>query len=210
MSATWESAPGQIAAQLGPLLSAAARIVTLSGSATVMHCLAANAAQIAAITVLESRPGGEGIATARDLAATAAWRVELFPDAAMLLALDGATHVIIGADALLVEGTFANKTGTHPLAQLAHDHALPVIVTAESLKVAPTSWQWQPEHFPVDLMTSEPLPDVTVSVPAFERVPLALATVISERGALGADAITALAATAENGFSILVANRTEK
>lgn len=193
-------APERIAALLAPQLGEAARIVTLSRSGTVSRVLRACQAHIAAITVLESRPGGEGIAAAQEFAGWLPGAMTVAPDAASALALSGATHVVIGADALLAEGYAVNKTGSYPLALVAREQGTPTIVVAEAIKIAPASWQWHPERFDPALILPEPISGVTAVAIPFERIPLALLMVFTESGTLDAAAIRARAQDLDPGY----------
>jgi translation initiation factor 2B subunit (eIF-2B alpha/beta/delta family) len=202
----WQSAPGEIAAQLRNRLPANAHVVTISRSAAVEQALEQNADLIAAVTVLESRPGGEGVEVARHLAASGhLWSIRLVPDAAAALVVRDVTCCLTGADALLGAGFAVNKTGSHPLALAAHAAGIPCYVLAETLKIAPAIWQWQVEIFSPDLVTSTPIPGVAVEAAAFERVPLDLVTVLSEDGALDATAIATRARHLDAGYARLLA-----
>ncbi len=214
----WQRAPGEIATHLRNRLPANAHVVTLSRSAVVEQALMRNADLIATVTVLESRPGGEGVDVARHLAASGHdWSIRLVPDAAAALAVHDATCCLAGADALLPgagwsgasgaeppAGFAVNKTGTYPLALAARAAGIPCYVLAESLKIAPANWQWQAEIFSPDLVTSAPIPGVTVEAAAFERVPLDLVVVLSEDGVLNATAIAARVLDLSAGYARLL------
>jgi translation initiation factor 2B subunit (eIF-2B alpha/beta/delta family) len=184
-----QTAPEPIAAHLENQIGLAARIVTLSQSATVTGALVAARDHIATITVLESRPGGEGVAAARELAAhlgALGWpdAVRLVADAAMALAMQDATCAIAGADALLAAGAAVNKTGTHPLALVADALHIPCFILAEEIKIAPASWRWHPEAFDPALIAPDAIPGVAVEAIVFEQIPLALVQVIAPSGTL--------------------------
>jgi translation initiation factor 2B subunit (eIF-2B alpha/beta/delta family) len=203
---TWRRAPGEIAARLRDQLPAHAHIVTISRSAVVEQALTQNADLIAAVTVLESRPGGEGVDVARRLAASGhSWSIRLVPDAAVALAMHGATSCLSGADALLATGYAVNKTGTNPLALAAHAAGIPCYVLAETLKIAPANWEWRAETFSPELVAPTPIPGVAVEATAFERVPLDLVTVLTEGGLLDATAIAARARDLNAGYERLLA-----
>ncbi len=187
-------APEHIGARLMERLPEHARIVTLSRSATVTRVLQSAAEHIAAVTCLESRPGGEGADAAREIAAALPHaRARLVADAAMSLAVAEADCAVAGVDALLAEGYAVNKTGTHPLALAAQAAHIPMYVLAERAKIAPADWQWQPERFDPALIAPNPIPGVTVEAVVFERVPLALVTVIGPGGITTPDEIRRIA-----------------
>ncbi len=194
--------PTAIAAQLLGRLGTAERLVLLSRSGTVSQALALARDRIAAVTVLESRPGGEGHDMAR-AAATWGVPVTLLPDAALMLALRDATAVVVGADALLADGRAINKTGTYPLALGAQAAGVPMYMLSESLKIAPTSWQWQPETFEPTLILPQPIVGVSAVAVAFEALPLDLVTVLGPAGPLTSAHITAYAAQLDIGYRLL-------
>jgi translation initiation factor 2B subunit (eIF-2B alpha/beta/delta family) len=200
------AAPIRIAARLGALLPPSARIVTLSRSETVLRVLTARAHHLGSVTVLESRPGGEGAVVAREL--TGQWHthtppipITLMADAAMMLAVADATCCVVGADALLAEGFAVNKVGIHPLALAARAAHIPCYVLAETTKIAPRSWPWSAEHFDPALILPDPPPGMTVDATVFERVPLALVTLITEMGILPGEQIAAMAAELDEGYA---------
>jgi translation initiation factor 2B subunit (eIF-2B alpha/beta/delta family) len=210
------------AAQSGPRLArefvtrlhAGERIVTLSRSATVTralseamaHPLPAGEARVGQISILESRPGGEGTDLARELAPLAVQHhaaLTLLPDAALMTALADATCCLIGADALLAEGDAVNKVGSHPLALAAQARRIPCYVLADTTKIAPEGWHWQPEAADVAQVVAEPIAGVAIAAPLFERVPLGLLTLITEAGQLDAAAIRARAHKLARGYGML-------
>ncbi len=200
-----QTAPDRIATHIGVRLPPAARVVTLSRSATVTHVLLANAAHISAITCLEARPGGEGATAAWEIAAALtaqSWdgTVRLMADAALALAIAEADCVVVGADALLAEGDAVNKVGTHPLALAAQAAAIPCYVIAERIKIAPAGWRWQPESFAPALIAPL-IPGVVVEAVVFERTPGALVTRISQDGSIDAHAVAQQAALLPMSFT---------
>lgn len=109
--------------------SAALRIVTYSASASVRACLEGLRAR-ADVTVAcaEGRPLCEGRDMASALAA-GGFRVELFTDAAIALALEKSDAVLVGADSVTPRW-FINKAGTGQLAAAAAGAGVPVFVVA--------------------------------------------------------------------------------
>ncbi len=194
--------PTAIAAQLLGRLGAAERLVLLSRSGTVAQALALARDRIASVMVLESRPGGEGHDLARE---TATWGlpVTLLPDAALMLALRDATAVIVGADALLADGRVVNKTGTYPLALGAQAAGVPMYMLSETIKIAPTSWQWQPETFEPTLIVPQPLAGVSAVAIPFEALPLSLVTVLGPAGPLTSASIATSATQLDSGYRLL-------
>ena len=125
------------AAQQAAALVAGRSVLTLSRSGSVSQALVL-ASPAPRVFVTESRPGGEGAAVARELAA-AGLDTTLIADAAMGRALtDGRVDVVlVGADAVLADGTLVNKCGTRLAALAAHSLAVPLYAVATRDKVSP-------------------------------------------------------------------------
>jgi translation initiation factor 2B subunit (eIF-2B alpha/beta/delta family) len=143
----------KLATGLVARLRAGERVATLSRSATVTRALSAAVNHpsptgepfLRGITILESRPGGEGMTLARELAPLTAHHdvtLTLLPDAALMTAVADATCCLIGADALLGDGDAVNKVGSHPLALAARERGIPCYVLADTTKIAPEGWPW--------------------------------------------------------------------
>lgn len=109
------------------------RIATLSRSGTVQKAI--ERADPEAVLIAESRPGGEGVGVAEELAegrdvtlasdADLAWAIHEWEPAA----------VIVGADAIRPDGGVLNKVGTRAAALAAAHEGVPVIVAAAADKV---------------------------------------------------------------------------
>jgi translation initiation factor 2B subunit (eIF-2B alpha/beta/delta family) len=100
LAGAWDTAAGAIADFAQPFLHGT--VFTHSRSGTVERVLVALAQQpgkLVGALVTESRPGGEGVATARALAA-AGLHVTLVADAAVGLMASEATCVVLGADSI--------------------------------------------------------------------------------------------------------------
>jgi len=108
-----------------------ASVLTISRSSTIRRALAALSprSRPSAVRVLESRPGGEGRAMARELrqdGLNAAW----VPDERAAEAVRLSDLVLLGADAVEPGGGLIHKVGTRRLAVLAKRHGVPVVVVA--------------------------------------------------------------------------------
>jgi len=164
-------------------------VVTCSRSGTVLAAL--RAADVDAVTVAESRPGGEGVGVAEALAADGL-DVTLAGDAAVPGLVADADAVLVGADAVHPDGTVVNKVGTFPLALAAARAGVPCLAVCAADKVGPAGGR-------PDAAAAEPLYDgdaaLSVANPVFEGTPGDLVTVVTEDGALDADAVGALAGT---------------
>lgn len=112
-----------------------ARVVTISRSASVRNVLAGLPARQRPedVVVLESRPGGEGRAMARDLrrlGVSARW----VKDAEGPRAVRSADLVLLGADSVLPGGDLVHKVGTRRLVAAARPARRPVVVVAGTSK----------------------------------------------------------------------------
>lgn len=157
------------------------RVCTLSRSGTVRAAL--DEAAPDRVVVLESRPGGEGVATAEALAADHA--VTVTTDANVAGALADADALLVGADAVLPDGSVVNKVGTRAAATVAAREGVTVVVACASAKVAPAGTEaFDPEpRDPAELYDGDA--PVTVANPTFDRTPADLVDVVAtERGSL--------------------------
>jgi translation initiation factor 2B subunit (eIF-2B alpha/beta/delta family) len=181
-------APATIARVAAPLLtlgkgSAPLRVVTCSRSAAVHATLLALApATELMVACSESRPGLEGRTLAECLA-DAGIHVELYTDAGVGTALQGADALLVGSDALGPDA-FINKVGTGALCALAAMLGVPAYVLAGREKILPG-----PVFDTLDTAESvtdePPVARVHPRNPFFERVSLAsVAQVITDGGAV--------------------------
>ncbi|WP_277554855.1 NUDIX domain-containing protein [Halobaculum limi] len=156
-------------------------VLTLSRSETVATALATLDGPI---FVAESAPGGEGRNVAASLAAEAEREVTLLPDSAVasLLAEGRVDAALVGADAVLADGSVANKVGTRTLALVAADADVPVYVVTARDKVAPTE-EFHPEQAAFDAPAG-----VETYAPLFDRTHADGVTVVTEDGPLDAEA----------------------
>ncbi|MXR52087.1 NUDIX domain-containing protein [Halovenus sp. WSH3] len=160
------AADERAAKQLRPRLDGA-RIATLSRSGTVVEAL--QTADPAAVLLPESRPGREAIEVAEALSPDLP--VTLTTDAAFPGQLEswGADGLVVGADAVLPDGSVRNKVGTRPAAAVAARAGIPVVVCAAVDKIAPSSSD-EPEPRPSgELYDGDP--SITARNPTFERTP---------------------------------------
>jgi len=210
-SAAWDTVADAIMNHIGALLPPNATIYTHSRSGTVERALLrlASDRRLRRVIVAESRPGAEGVALARALAASDAARhagllITLVPDAASGLWMDTADALIVGADSVRADGALVNKVGTYPLALMAHASDKPVYALCETLKIAAPSWPLTLEAGdPADL-TPTPIPGVASEVTLFDRTPAEyVRAVITERGALDRSAIARQAQTANEALRTL-------
>jgi translation initiation factor 2B subunit (eIF-2B alpha/beta/delta family) len=168
-----------------------ASVVTLSRSGTVRTALERARP---AVLIGESRPGREGVDTAAGLA-EAGLDVTLTTDAALAaeLAAREPDAVLVGADAVLADGSVVNKVGTRGLALAAAREDVPVYAVAAADKVRPDTTV-HGETGEAAALYDGAAP-VSVANPIFDRTPADLVTgVVTERGVLDADGVRAVAA----------------
>jgi len=164
------------------------RVVTTSRSGTVEAVL-----RDAAVPVLvaEARPGGEGTDLATVLAADGV-DVTLTPDATAPGRIEATDTVLVGADAVLPDGSVHNKVGTYPLAVAAARADADCYAVCAADKIVPDGTVATPEA-PAD--TIDHPPGVSVENPLLETTPAALIDgIITDRGLLAPAAIADLAA----------------
>ncbi len=152
-------------------------VITHSLSDSVLRILRAVARQRKNIQVIatESRPLLEGRRTL-ETAAELGFSSQLIPDAAMASRVKDATVALVGADAILPSGAFANKTGTFLLALAARRFGVPLYVAAETTKLDPRAVEGHPpvlgDRAPEELTHGWTLPKgVTVWNQFFELTP---------------------------------------
>ena len=95
------------------------------------------AARRPAVIVHESRPGGEGVFFARVLR-DSGFNVRLVPDVLMYESAKLSDLVLVGADAVTLDGCIFNKVGTRLLAVSARDSERPLVAVFDATKVSPT------------------------------------------------------------------------
>ena len=162
-------------------------VFTLSRSGTVEQAL--QEGNPAAVSVAESRPGGEG----RDLAAAIAedTPVTVVQDASIPAAVRDADLVLVGADTVFRNGDVLNKTGTLAAAVAADWAEVPFYAVTATDKITPET-EWTAMGGGEDGGQSPA--GVTEIAPTFERTPAPLVTaVVTETGHLDAAAVEAVA-----------------
>ena len=103
-----------------------------------------------------------------------------------------ATKVLVGFDALLIDGSLVNKIGTLPIAIVAKRFGRPFLAAGESLKITkdvPDIEQRDPE----ELINPKQLPGAKIVNPAFDLTPAEYVTkIITEKGVFRPDEIRKL------------------
>ncbi len=200
----WETSAERIADAARPLVGEV--VFTLSRSGTVEAALTrlGGEKRVQQVFVAESRPGGEGIATSRALAA-AGLAVSLAPDAAVGAFIGEASAVVLGADSVRANGDVVNKVGSYPLALVARETRVPVYVLAETLKIAAPDFPLQLEPLEWPEAPRPPAPGIELRSVGFEVVPARLITaVVSEAGVLDRAQIAVRAEAAGRALAALM------
>ena len=130
-----EQARARIATYAGALIPAGATVFTFTLSETVLTALRQARKRGLAFKVIltESRPNNDGLSTARSLAEIGV-EVELGIDAGVGELARRADLMLIGAEAILSDGSAICKVGTYPAALAARRARLPVYVLVDSQK----------------------------------------------------------------------------
>ncbi|MBI2321444.1 MAG: hypothetical protein HYU88_04975 [Chloroflexi bacterium] len=146
-------------------------VLTYSLSGSVLAAL--RAAGPAGVVLTEARPLCEGRTMAAALAA-AGVPVVLITEAQLALYVAEVSCALLGADALLPDGSFVNKVGSALVALAARDAGRPVYVVSDLLKAcaAPPPY----EEDPPSQVWEAPRAGIVVRNVAFERVPPHLVT----------------------------------
>ncbi|MFQ5647772.1 MAG: translation initiation factor eIF-2B [Candidatus Aenigmatarchaeota archaeon] len=132
------------------------------------------------VIVTETRPLYQGLRTAQDLL-KARIPVTYCIDAAAGVMMKRATKVLVGSDALLPDGSVANKVGTFPIALLARQFGRPLYVVGETLKM--TERVELEQRPPGEVINPKKLPGAKIANPAFDITPAEyIEGIITERG----------------------------
>jgi ribose 1,5-bisphosphate isomerase len=139
----------------------------------------------------EVRPGNQGLLTIKTLN-DAGIPTNYIVDSAVRSVMKEIDLVIVGADAVAVNGAVVNKIGTSQVALAAHESRTNVIVAAESYKFAPRTILGEfvtiEERNPDEVLSPEianRLPNVRVRNPVFDVTPPEyIDLIVTEEGAI--------------------------
>ncbi len=139
----------------------------------------------------EVRPRNQGLLTIRSLN-DAGIRTNFIVDSAVRSFIHDIDLVLVGADAVTVNGAVVNKIGTSMVAHTAREARVNVIVAAETYKFAPRTIMGeliQIEERPGEEVLADEiaktLPHVTVRNPAFDVTPAGyIDMIVTETGAI--------------------------
>lgn len=204
--AAWDEAERAIERLAVPLLGTV--VCTHSRSGTVEAILRGNptdprTGKPRRLIVGEGRPGGEGVALARVLAA-AGWEVTLIPDAAYGEFLEAADVVVLGADSVRADSSLVNKVGSYPLALSAGEAGVAVYVLCETLKIAPPDLPLHLEEMDPRELLPEPVERIHPHNLYFDHTPgNLLEGIVTERGILKPEEVAPIAAEAGRALALL-------
>ena len=129
------------------------------------------------VIATEVRPRNQGHITIRTLN-DAGIKTQFIVDSAVRSFINDVDLVIVGADAVTVNGAVVNKIGTSQVAHTAHEARVNVLVAAETYKFAPRTIFGEliqiEERAGNEVLADEiarTLPNVTVRNPAFDVTP---------------------------------------
>lgn len=154
-------------------------IMTHCNSSAAISIMAAAHAEGKDITVIatESRPRMQGLLTIKQLDDLGI-KTTLIVDSAVRYFMKEVDLVVMGADAVTVNGSVINKIGTSQLAMAAHEARKNVIIAAETYKFSPRSLLGElveiEERDSGEVLSWEKLaelPNVSVRNPAFDVTP---------------------------------------
>jgi ribose 1,5-bisphosphate isomerase len=139
----------------------------------------------------EVRPRNQGLVTIRTLNA-AGIKTNFIVDSAVRTFIHDVDLVIVGADAVTVNGAVVNKIGTSQVAHSAHEARVNVLVAAETYKFAPRtilgeliSIEERPGNEVLPDEIARTLKNVTVRNPAFDVTPAEyIDLIVTEEGAI--------------------------
>ncbi len=157
------------------------------GDTIMTHCNSSAAASILStafrqgkhinVIATETRPRLQGLVTV-DVMQKAGIPTTLILDSAVRYFMKKADMVVVGADAITVNGNLINKIGTSQLSLAAHEARVPFMVAAETYKFSPRTLLGElveiEERDPAEVLSEEKRkqwPDLKVRNPAFDITP---------------------------------------
>jgi ribose 1,5-bisphosphate isomerase len=167
-------------------------ILTHCNSEAALACIVSAHHSGKDITVFatEVRPGNQGQITIRVLN-DAGISTQYIVDSAVRFFMNKVDMVIVGADAVMVNGAVVNKIGTAPIALAAHEARTSFMVAAETYKFAPRTVLGEmiqiEERAPDEVLSGQlrsALPYVRVRNPVFDITPPTyIDLIVTEKGA---------------------------
>jgi len=174
-----QQAVGKIAEFGARHISDGDTILTHCNSEAALSCIIAahKAGKEIEVFATEVRPRNQGLITIRALN-DAGIKTNYIVDSAVRSFIHKIDLVIVGADAVTVNGAVVNKIGTAQVAHTAHEARVNMLVAAETYKFAPRTIMGEliqiEERAAGEVLSDEiarTLPHVTVRNPAFDVTP---------------------------------------
>ncbi len=148
-----------------------------SSAAISVILKAAEQGKVEEVYATETRPRFQGRLTARQLAEKGV-KVNLIVDSAARYFMNEVDRVVVGADAVAVNGAVVNKVGTSMIALAAHEARVRFYVAAETYKLSPSTIlgelieiEERPATEVVDEEFLRKYPNIRVRNPAFDITP---------------------------------------
>lgn len=140
------------------------------------------------VFVTESRPRRQGLITFRELLSCGI-PCTLIVDSAVRYFMREIDRVIVGADAILMNGAVVNKIGTSQIALAAHEAGVPFMVAAETYKLHPGAFGEDDvvieERDSSEVVDPDRFPGGNIRNPAFDVTPPRyIKAIITERGVI--------------------------
>jgi ribose 1,5-bisphosphate isomerase len=166
------------------------------GDVILTHCHSENVTEIFKeakkrgknfkVIVTETRPMYQGIMTAKELS-KAGIETVLVVDAAIGFVMKDVKKVLVGCDAIFVDGSIVNKIGTFPIAVMAMDFGKPFYVAGGTYKFATETVMGKKESIEMrdskEVWDPKELPKVEILNPAFDVTPAKfIKDLITEKG----------------------------
>jgi len=168
-------------------------VLTHCNSEAALGCIleAARSGKEFEVFATEVRPRNQGLLTLRVLN-DAGVRTNYIVDSAVRSFMNDVDLVVVGADAVTVNGAVVNKIGTSQIALVAHEARTPFMVAAETYKFAPRTILGEliaiEERDTAEVLSQElqaVLPLVRVRNPAFDVTPAEYVDlIVTEKGAI--------------------------
>jgi ribose 1,5-bisphosphate isomerase len=168
-------------------------ILTHCNSEAALGCIieAQRSGKEIEVFATEVRPRNQGLVTIRTLD-DAGIKTNFIVDSAVRSFIHEVDLVIVGADAVTVNGSVVNKIGTSQVAHTAHEARVNVLVAAETYKFAPRTIfgeliqiEERPGNEVLADEIASTLPHVTVRNPAFDVTPAEyIDLIVTEAGAI--------------------------
>jgi translation initiation factor 2B subunit (eIF-2B alpha/beta/delta family) len=193
-----QGAREKIAHHGAALIPDGATVFTFTLSETTLHTLvtARDVGKMFSVLVTESRPNNDGLVTVTKLAERGI-PASVSVDACMGELVPQADIMMVGAEAIMADGSAICKVGTYPAALVARAHGVPVYVIVDTMKFNVTSLFGLPLRLDTinanDVLDSDESRHVTVVGHLFDRTPMELISgIVTERGILNPAACLAV------------------